>query len=978
MGQQTATQLASSLVDLDKRLNGDVSAKGLDRMLYATDASMYQELPTAIARPKDAEDCQTLVNWARDHKIGLIPRAAGTGLAGQVVGDGIVVDCSRYMTASQELNKANRSITVEPGVIQDDLNDAMAPAGLRFGPDTSTSNRCMIGGMIGTNACGEHSIIHGTTRDHVLAIDTVLSDGSSVRFEALSTDELNEKKQLNTLEGSIYAGLCNVIDTHKDAIIAAFPKPNIKRRTSGYALDYLANSQPWNPDGPAFNLAPFLCGSEGTLCFTTAAELNLVDLPQERIVVCCHFHSVLEACRANVIAVEQGPSAAELIDGTILGITKTNREQERNRFWLEGEPEAVLVVEFYGDSAEEVQIKADQLIARLTEAKLGHAFPIVKGADITKVWALRKAGLGLLMGVPGDRKAVPIIEDAAVAVEDLPAYIEGVDAILEKYSCGCVYYAHASVGLLHLRPELNLKDETDRKTFVGIAEDIFDLVKQFGGCISGEHGDGRLRGPFLEKMFGPEVYPLFSQIKDIFDPQDIFNPHKIVRVKPIEDNWRYRPNHPTPEFETVFDWSKDEGFVRAVEKCNGAGACRKTAGRGTMCPSYQASHEEIQSTRGRSNIFRQVLDSPRPEQAFTNSDLAEALDLCLSCKGCASECPANVDMARLKAEFLQQKYDRVGIPLRSQIFAHFSLQAAASRMMPQWAQKIFHKPVIKKMLGIHPDRSLPLYTRASFERWWKKHTTPAQAHKKVVLYIDEFSRYLDPNIAIDACAVLEACGCEVIPVWGIDSGRSFISKGLVRKAKAVIEKSVKRLAPYAAQDIPIIGLEPSALLGFRDEAPDLLRDKLHSEALIVQDQAVLFEEFMIRLQENNELEKLNWSAPAQKVTIHEHCQQKSIAGAGLTKKALSCIPGWENLNLLDTGCCGMAGSFGYESEHYELSQQIGEMVLLPAARAADAETILCAPGTSCRHQIKDGASVPSLHPAQIMAQALNTGHSESK
>ncbi|NRA39534.1 MAG: FAD-binding oxidoreductase, partial [Planctomycetes bacterium] len=585
MSDYTATQLAAALHRLSTRIDGDVLQEEIERKLYSSDASVYQQMPVAVVRPRHVKDLQVAVAWAAENSIALIPRAGGTSLAGQVVGDGVVLDVSRYLHKYGVYNIEEKWIDLEVGIIQDDLNDRVAVDGLTFGPDTSTSNRCMIGGMIGNNACGEHSLIHGTTRDHVLSMDVILSDGSTAIFTALNAEELEVKKSLDNLEGRIYREVFDLIENNRELIEKSFPKKHIIRRNTAYALDYLANSQPWNSDGPVFNLSPLICGSEGTLCMVSSARLNLEHLPKRKIVCCAHFDTVVDACRANIIALKHNPSAVELMDDNILEATKENLLQKHNRFWVEGDPGAVLPIEFFGENDQELEQRCTDLIKDLKDADLGYAFPIVKHEQAKHVWDLRRAGLGLLMGIPGDKKSLPLLEDAAVAVEDLPAYVEGVQEIMDKHALNIVYYAHASVGLLHIRPQIDIKQQSQVELFEQIGHEVFELVQSFGGSISGEHGDGRLRAPFIQKVFGDECYQLFHDVKNIFDPQDIFNPHKIVNPLPMSSDLRFEKDYQTPAMKTWFDWSHDQGLVRATEKCNGAGACRKSPGRGTMCPS---------------------------------------------------------------------------------------------------------------------------------------------------------------------------------------------------------------------------------------------------------------------------------------------------------------------------------------------------------------------------------------------------------
>ncbi|MFW6058406.1 MAG: FAD-binding and (Fe-S)-binding domain-containing protein, partial [Persicimonas sp.] len=668
---------------LDDLTTGEPKSDRLHRMLYAQDASVYEEEPLGVVFPRSRKEVERIVEFADTARVPLIPRGGGTSLAGQCVGEGLVVDLGRHMNRILEVNAEERWVRVEPGVILDDLNRHLADYDLFFGPDTSTSNRCMIGGMIGNNSCGSHSIYYGTTRDHVLEVGVVLADGSFEVLGPKERDEWIEREGRGDLLGRAMHTLREVVESNAELIDEHYPRPDVVRRNTGYALDIVSNTQLGGQEGAA-SLASLICGSEGTLGLVTEAKLNLVDRPCENILVCAHFERLREALEATIDAVEHEPAAVELMDRPILELTKGNREQRKNRFFVEGDPEAILVVEFYGDDADEVEHKARRLIEEFKKRGRGYAHPIVRPPDDGRVWALRKAGLGLLMGLKGDTKPVTVVEDTAVAVDALPDYIDDFADIMDAHGTRCVYYAHASVGELHLRPELNLKDAADAERFKAIAAEVVDLVKHYGGSLSGEHGDGRLRSPLLEQFYGADIMALHRRVKEAFDPHGIFNPRKIVDPEPIDVDWRYGPDKPTPDVgQTVLDWSDDGGLVRAVEKCNGAGVCRKRAeAGGTMCPSYMATLDEKDSTRGRANVFRQALYSPDPRRAFRNEELREALDLCLSCKACKTECPANVDMARMKAEFTQQYHDKKGTPLSALLFGHYRKLSRLGSILP--------------------------------------------------------------------------------------------------------------------------------------------------------------------------------------------------------------------------------------------------------------------------------------------------------
>jgi FAD/FMN-containing dehydrogenase/Fe-S oxidoreductase len=964
--------------DLASRIEGEVLTDPLTRMLYATDASPYEKLPLGVVRPRHREDCMAIVLHAARHHIPLIPRAAGTSLAGQCVGEGLIVDVSRHMTGIVEIDVAAGRARVEPGVILDDLNDALGndvlgndapgPHGLQFAPDTSTANRCMIAGMIGNNACGAYSIRHGTTRDHVIEIEAVLADGTLVSFGPLDGPVLGAKRRLPTLEGRIYREICEIIDANRELILQRYPRPEILRRNTGYALDVLARGRPWLADGPPFNLARLLCGSEGTLALVTEATLGLVPRASMRLLLCAHFDTLMGAVRGTPVAVRRGPAAVELIDRRILEETRHQLEQRDNRFWIEGDPEAVLIIEFQGEDREPLEARASALIEDYRDEGLGYAFPIVQPPLSDRVWDLRKAGLGLLMNRTGPRKAVTVIEDTAVALADLPQYVTRIQALMEKHRTRCVYYGHASVGLLHFRPELDLKDAGDRERFRSIAREVADVVAEYGGSLSGEHGDGRLRAPFVERMLGSEVHTLLKRVKSAFDPEGIFNPQKILGAAlPLDRDLRVAIRRdPVP---TYFDWHEDGGLLGAAERCNGSGACRKRAGRGTMCPSYMATLEERHGTRGRANVFRQLLARPDARVALSDERLREVLDLCLMCKGCKSECPASVDMARMKSEFLQHYHDRHRLPLRARVLGEFGRIQRLAACAPRLAGLLMNDPRIKRLLGFSAARILPVPARETLSRWFSRHQPHSRAGQvgSVILFNDPYTEYHEPHIGIAAVEVLERGGFRVTLTHGVESGRVQLSQGLIRRARRLLDAAIARLYPAAARGEPILGLEPSEILTFRDEAPDLVSAPLRDQARMVASRAWLFEELVAR--EAQRLGTLGFDAKPRRLLVHGHCHAKALLGMRPLLETLAILPE-ARTEAIPSGCCGMAGAFGYESEHYELSMRIGELVLFPTIRRAAPDTLVVANGTSCRHQIRDGIGRRALHPAEVLRMAL--------
>lgn len=966
--------------DLINEIDGDVYTDKTMLLLYSTDASAYKEKPLAVIRPKNKEDIRKVIVFCNENKISLIPRTAGTSLAGQVVGNGIVVDVSKYLTRILDFNREEQWIRVEPGVVLDELNLYLKPEGLFFAPETSTSNRCMMAGMLGNNSCGAHSLLYGSTREHTLEVETFLSNGSEVTFGKLGIEEFEKKSKSDNLEGKIYKKLKEILDdpVNREEIEREYPNPKLNRRNTGYALDLLMKSQPFVEEGPAFNMSKLLAGSEGTLAFTTAIKLNLVPLPPpNKALVCVHFDTLESSFKGNLVMLKYKPGAVEMMDRVILELTRENIEQEKNRFFVKGSPAAILVAEFARDSQEEIDEIVSKMVAELREEGLGYHFPVVAGADIQKVWNLRKAGLGILSNMKGDAKPVPVIEDTAVDVNELPEYMEDFKQILERYGKEGVYYAHIGGGELHLRPILNLKDKKDVELFHTIAEDTARLVKKYKGSLSGEHGDGRLRGEFIPLMIGEKNYQLLKEVKEVWDPDYIFNPGKIVDTPKMNTQLRYDPEVQTPEFDTIFDFSDTNGFIRAAEKCNGSGDCRKSEIiGGTMCPSYMATRDEKNTTRARANILRELLTLPQNKNPFNQIEIYDVLDLCLSCKGCKSECPSNVDMTKLKAEFLQHYYDANGIPMRARLIAYISHINKLGSLVPFIFNAVVKNPflsgIMKKMIGFARERSIPVLGKKTVRKWALQNLAqlnPNGAIGSVSLFLDEFTNYNDPQVGEKAIKLLTKLGYKVsIPKHSL-SGRTFLSKGLLRSAKKIAIKNVELLSKKVSDDSPLIGLEPSAILGFRDEYPVLVGEALKEKAEKLAAQSFMIEEFLAAEIQKGKINKALFSDEKQHVKLHGHCQQKAIASTGSTKFVLS-YPKNYTVDEIPSGCCGMAGSFGYEKEHYELSMKVGELVLFPEVRKAENEMIISAPGTSCRHQIKDGTGRDAKHPVEILYEAL--------
>ncbi len=964
------------------RLKGDLYTDKKTRLLYATDASAYREMPKAVALPKDSEDIRELIKFARETGISLIPRTAGTSLAGQVVGSGIVVDVSRYMTRILEVNPDERWVRVQPGVILDELNLYLREYGLFFGPETSTANRCMIGGMVGNNACGAHSILYGTTRHHTISVKGFLSDGTEAEFGPLSREDFQQKLKGNSLESKIYQRIHEILNDpeNQKEIEKEFPDKSIYRRNTGYSIDLLLDSEIYSKQSSEpFNFSKLICGSEGTLMFITEIKLNLVPLlPKYSAVTAAHFERREEAFRANLIALKHNPGTVEMMDSHILELTKNNRDQQKNRAFVKGDPEAILVIEFARDSREEIERNHRNMVNELQEAGYGYYFPLIHEPEASKVWNLRKAGLGILSNMKGDAKPVSIIEDTAVNVEVLPDYMADFQKILDQYNLNCVFYAHIGSGELHLRPILNLKDPKDVEMFRTIGWEIAHLVKKYNGSLSGEHGDGRLRGEFIPIILGEKNYQLLKEVKHAWDPQEIFNPGKIVDVPTMNKNLRYKAGRKIPDIPTVFDFSDVGGILRATEKCNGSGDCRKTElTGGTMCPSYMATRNENDVTRARANILREFLSNSTKKNRFNHREIYEVMELCLSCKACKTECPSNVDVAKLKAEFLQHYYDANGIPLRTRMIANINRLNRLGSLWPAFYNFFMKNPaalgLINRMAGFAPKRSMPLLQKQTLKKWMKEYVRElhAKTHKnrKIYLFNDEFTNFNDTDIGIKAVQLLSSLGYEVIIPQHLESGRAYLSKGLVRKAKKIANRNIDFLKNIIMGDTPLIGIEPSAILAFRDEYPDLASPENKKSAEELSRHAYMIDEFLAREMENGNIRKDQFNKDHTEVLLHGHCQQKAVASTDPAKFILS-FPENYRIEEIPSGCCGMAGSFGYEKEHYDISMKIGELVLFPTVRKADRETVIAAPGTSCRHQIMDGTSRKALHPVEVLYHAL--------
>ena len=961
------------LHELRPRVRGELRADQYSRMLYSTDASIYQKMPLAVLIPRSVDDVQAAVELAARHRVPVLPRASGSSLAGQAVNEALVIDSTRWLDGIHEINCEESWVRVGPGRVLDELNQALQSHGLQFGPDPASSNRAAMGGIVSNNSTGSHSILYGMTADHVLEAEVILADGIRAHIGPLDNAALRQHQARSGLEGSIYREVNRLALQNADAIRAGTPRH--WRRCGGYNLDrFVEGGVNFNwPQDEQFNLAQLLCGAEGTLGVLTELKLNLVPLPRRTALAIVHFDELFAALTAVPAMLETRPSAIELLDN--LGLTLCRDVPEYARLlqtFVEGRPNCILITEFYGDSEAELRAKIDGLQRHLRTQSIpaGVIMPVFGSAQQEDVWTVRKVGLGLMMSIRGDHKPIPFIEDAAVPTDHLAEYVTLLEEFCNGLGTDVAYYAHASAGCVHIRPLINTKKAKEVAKLSQIMEFSVELLHGYGGSLSSEHGDGRARSWMNERFFGPELYRLYQQVKRSFDPDNILNPGNIVNAPPMAESLRYGETYEVIPLQTALDFADEQGFHRAVEMCNGAGVCRKNT-TGTMCPSFMVTREEEHSTRGRANALRAAMSGLLPTSELTSERMYDVMDLCIGCKACAAECPSSVDMGKIKVEFLAQYYRANGTPLRARLFGHI---AALSRMgsgpLAPLANATMRHPlaraIMERTLGVSRERTLPAFAPESFTSWFRKRGAPQGTAKQVVLFNDSFNTWNEPHIAIAATEVLEALGYEVLLPGHRCCGRPMMSEGLVEDARRAALDVVSRLAVRVDAGIPVVGLEPSCLLMLRDEYRYLLPNDERVER--VAQKAMLFEEFIAQLADSDEL-TLEFEQAARKLLLHGHCHQRALVGTGPSMRTLGLPENYE-VEEVDSGCCGMAGSFGYEREHYELSLKMAERRLLPAVREADSDTLIVAAGTSCRHQIFHGSGRQALHPAEVLRAAL--------
>lgn len=967
------------LKDLHHRLDGDLKWDPLHRAIYATDASVYRRLPAAVAMPANENDLRRIVDFANEKDCGITPRTAGTSLAGQCVTDGIVLDMSKHFGNVRHIDVQAKTATVQPGVVRDDLNRDLRCHGLFFSPNTSTSNRCMIGGMVGNNSSGTTSIRYGCTRDKIHSLQTILSDGSEATFSGLSAEAFEEKTKLKSLEGDIYRALKRDLSPAdvRHRIAAEFPDPVVTRRNTGYAIDELIKSAAISGQGQRpFRISDLLTGSEGTLAITTSITLSLDDLPppSNRVVI-AHFDTIEACLQAVPIAMEHHLFACEMLDRTILNLATANRQQSQNRRLIDGDPAGILMLQLRGPSDTEVDDAADKLRADLRQHTASYSNLVLVDSNIRRINELRKSGLGILGNMVGDAKAVACVEDTAVPLEKLADYIAEFTAMMRHANQQPVYYAHAGAGEIHLRPILNLKRRQDVRQFAQITASVAALVKKYRGSMSGEHGDGIVRSGHIETIIGKENYELIGRIKSTFDPNGIFNPGKIVSPFPIDQSLRYQAGRDEPEIKTLLNFQPDGGILRHAEKCNGSGDCLKSLqSGGVMCPSYRVTNRESDSTRGRANALREILTHGVTPNRFDSEALRTAFDLCISCKACKRECPSSVDMAALKAEFEYQYQSKHGTNLRTKLFAHNDSLNRWCRLAPRLSNAIvrlvFRSQTVRRGIGLAADRTLPALSDQSLRHWCRKHLRhhqPKRPHKTVFLFVDEFTNQLDSHIGQDAIKLLTALGYRVEITKHPQSGRAYFSKGFLPHAKRLANRNLAIFDALIDDQTPLIGIEPSAIFMFRDEYQRLADDP--QQAQRVSRRTFLIDEFLANEFRSGAIESSSFDRSPATLLFHGHCHQKSLSEISQTRTILE-IPDQYQAELIAAGCCGMAGAFGYEAEHFEQSMAMARQGLLPRIGKANPQDILVANGTSCRQQIHDATGRTAVHPVTVLRKAL--------
>ena len=962
--QASASDTRQLVDELNLQVQGEVRFDKMSRALWSTDASIYQIEPVGVVLPKTKDDIIAVLETAQKYGVSVLPRGGGTSLAGQTVGESIVLDFSRYMRDVVEINPEEGWVRTQPGIILDELNRILAPHNVLFAPDPSTSSRGNVGGALGNNSCGAHSIMWGKTVDNVHELDVILSNGDTTTFGQLSGDSLEAKMRGSGFEGDIYRSLFEIGEGNRDEILSRYPK--IQRRVSGYNLDEFVS-------GSNFNMARFVVGSEGTLVTITEAKLRVVPVPKYKRLAVLHCMKLIESMEATVAALDLDPSAIELIGSMIIRQAQSNLSYSRITDFIEGEPEALLAIELVANSEKELAHKFDLLKEMISKGGWGYSLVwLTKDADQEKVWDVRKAGLGLMMNVPGDAKPLPFVEDTAVSPHVLPDFVRRFDSIVRKHGTEAGYYGHASVGCLHIRPLINLKNQEGIDRMVAISDEISDLVLEFGGSMSGEHGDGLVRSGYNEKMFGSQIYQAFRDVKTAFDPKKIMNPGKIVDSPPMTDNLRYGSTYGTLSPQTGFAFAEEGSFATAIEMCNGQGACRKVHG-GTMCPSYMATRDEEHSTRGRANALRAAMSGAIPTDMLTSERLYQVMDLCLECKACKAECPSNVDMAKLKYEFLNIYHQENGYGLNNRFFGNVDLlskMGAFFAPISNWMMNTsFSKQLLEKTIGIDKRRQLPNFAPQTFQQWFRSRVdteTPKNPKGMVVLFPDTTTNYNHPELGIATVNILEKLGYEVILPNSRCCGRPMLSNGMMSQAKANVDFNISSIYPFVEKGAKLVGIEPSCALGFISDFSDLASEP--EKAKEISENTMLIEDFFLYATKEEDFQFTN-PPQNQKVVFHGHCHQKALVGTTSAMEVLKTIPGLEPVEI-KSGCCGMAGSFGFYKDHFDISMQIGEDTLFPAIREENDDVIVVSEGVSCRQQIEQGTQRKTKHLVEVLSDYM--------
>jgi FAD/FMN-containing dehydrogenase/Fe-S oxidoreductase len=959
---------------LNRTIQGEVRFDPLHRQLYGTDASCYRIVPAGVVIPRSAEDVQAVVEAANLYQATLVPRGGGSSLSGQAIGPGLVVDCSRWLDKVITINPEESWVEVEAGLTLDQLNLALQDYGLMVGPNPASGAVATLGGMAANNSTGSHSIRYGLMIDHVLQMEVVLSDGGRCTLGPKTADEVAALAQQPGLEGGLYRQVPVLLEQYRGDIATGYPRT--WRNVAGYTLNRLLSDQ---AAGRPLNLASLVVGSEGTLAVILSLRLHVVPLPKVTHLTVLHFADMQHALEQVPWILEHEPSAVELISHIIIRQARLHPAfRSRLERFISGNPQAVLVVEFSGDQGEALAAQAKELERRFRQQGCrGVVIHCSSPETIENVWGVRRDVNGLLLSQPGDKRPLSIVDDAAVPLDQLAQYAKEVKAACREAGAEVSFDGHASAGCLHMNPAVNLKTPGGLRQMQAISQAVMEISMRHDGTTTGEHGEGLARSHYNEQLYGPRLHQAFRQVKALFDPGNCLNPGKIIDA-PLPwqpELLRFNPEYRTPlaPSPTYFEYAQFSSFAGLVEMCNGQGLCR-SLGSGVMCPSYRATRDEMHSTRGRANALRAAMTGELGPEGMTSRELHEALDLCLECKACKRECSSLVDMARLKSEFLANYQAHHGIPLRSRIFAHIASLNRLASWVPALSNRAFRNPLIRSLLdnvlGIDQRRTLPLITRHTFRNWFKSHPGPASSpNGPVILWDDTYLTYNEPAIGIAAVRVLEAAGYEIRLVEDrLCCGRPMISKGLLREARQNAAHNIARLAPLAAQGIPIVGLEPSCIATFRDEYPALLPGEAARQ---VAENSFFIEEFLTRAvrQGKNPL-PLASSDETHHILVHGHCYQKALASTSPLLEMLRLVPG-VLVEEIPSGCCGMAGAFGYEKEHYQLSMSCGEESLFPAIRASSNKTIIAAAGVSCRQQIWDGTGRRAIHPVQVLADVLD-------